>query len=65
MENINFLISDFPYLQNARKLKSFVQTCVQVFTGKKKTIGKQYSSGHFLHKAVIKREFGIQLFSLL
>ena len=34
MKNINFAISDFPNLQYARKLKSFVQRCVKVFTGK-------------------------------
>ena len=29
-----FMISDFLNLQHARKLKSFVQRCVKVFTGK-------------------------------
>ena len=55
-ETLIFAISDFPNLQYARKLKKFVQRFVKVLL---ESHWKQYSSGHFLIKAVIKREFGI------
>ena len=56
-KNIFFAIFDFPNLQYARKLNSFRTKMRQSINWK--DIEKQYSSGHFLHKAEIKREIGI------
>ena len=51
-----FMISDFLNLQHARKLKSFVQRCVKVFTGKSLENNAVFFCFFF---AVIIREFGI------
>ena len=54
-----FAISDFPNLQYARKLQSFLPRCIKELSGKSL---RNNIVTTFLHKAVIKRECGIHCF---
>ena len=55
-----FAISDFPNLQYARKLQSFLPRCIKELSGKSSR--NNIVPAIFLYKAVIKRECGIHCF---
>ena len=55
-----FAISDFPHLQYARNLQSFLPRCIEELSGK--SLRNNIVPAIFLRKAVIKRECGIHSF---